>query len=452
MSEIKFRNIAAIIELRITEGQYPAGSKLPPHRELAQELNTTPATIAKAYKLLAEKNRVESFVGRGTYVCGESNLSQAIHPPENETEYNFSILQPCLHQNTVQLQTAFQQAATQLTPALTGYVEHSGHEQHRHAGVTWARQYGLAGGTPHNTLLTNGAQHALSLLITAFTKPGDTIAVESLTYPGILAIASLQGRHVVGVALDDDGMCPHSLREVLGQYHPKLVIVIPSHQNPTGITMPAQRRQAIATVIATSSAWLVEDDIYGFLNPEPLPSICNWLPEQGFHISSLSKAISPALRCGYVKVPDSQVVTVNAQIRANIWLSSPFNHTVASQMIESGQAFDIADAQRATALRRQALARSVLTGSAVDLSEQKHNGFQIWLPLPAHWQQERFVMEAKHRGLIVSSGSYFQADHATPGNHVRLSLMSVSTEARLQEGLSQLNDLLHSDMNTVFPF
>jgi DNA-binding transcriptional MocR family regulator len=445
VSEAKFKQIAQTIISRIVEGHYPPNSKLPPHRVLADELNTTPVTVAKAYKLLAEQNRVESFVGRGTFVCGESKLSQVIHASEDESEFNFSILQPCLSHNVIALQDAFQTAATRINSQLIGYAEYSGLEQHRQVGVQWAAHYGLSGGTSQNTLLTDGAQNALSLLIESLTKPGDTIAVESLTYPGILAIASLMRREVVGIEMDEHGIAPDALQQVLHTAKPKLVIVIPSHQNPTGVTMPLERRKMIAQIIRQSQAWLIEDDVYGFLNPESIPAICNWLPEQGFHITSLSKAISPALRCGFIKVPENQVVTMNAHIRANIWLSSPFNYEAAAELMSSGQAFELAKRQQQLAQKRQLIAQEILQPTGL-----LQHGYHIWLPLPQHWQHERFVLEASKRNLSVSSGSYFAVEQ--PGNHIRLSLMSINSEQHFREGLHQLKALIDSRTTTAFPF
>ncbi|NIY94672.1 GntR family transcriptional regulator, partial [Vibrio diazotrophicus] len=78
MSNAKFVKIAKIIESRIEMGEYKPNSKLPTHRVLADELETTPATVAKAYNLLADKGRIESHVGRGTYVCERSDLGKAI--------------------------------------------------------------------------------------------------------------------------------------------------------------------------------------------------------------------------------------------------------------------------------------------------------------------------------------------------------------------------------------
>ena len=182
------------------------------------------------------------------------------------------------------------------------------------------------------------------------------------------------------------------------------------------------------------------------MNETPLPAITNFIPERSFHISALSKALSPAMRCGYIKVPESQISLVSAHIRANIWLSSPINYIAATLLIESGKAYELAEAQRLEATARQVVAREVI--SSID---SKASGYHLWLPLPDHWTPERFVMEAKNQGVIVSSGSYFEVEGGQ-SNHVRISLMSVSTSQRLSEGLHLMNELLNSKVSTFFPF
>ncbi|GEM75216.1 aminotransferase-like domain-containing protein [Vibrio sagamiensis] len=445
MSSAKFVHIAKVIEKRINQGEYRSNTKLPTHRVLAAELKTTPATIAKAYQLLANKRRVESHVGRGTYVCDNSALGQVIQAPEDGHDFNFSILQPCLHKNAEAIQKSYSTIAERLTPELIGYVEQSGHQAHRKAGCNWAKYYGLEGGNIDNTLLTNGAQHALSLLIQTFTQPGDTIAVEALTYPGIFAIANLSGRNVVGVTMDDNGVSPDALEATIVEHQPKLVVLIPSHQNPTGITMPLWRREELAQVIKKHSIWLIEDDIYGFLNEEPIPAITNFIPDRAFHISALSKAISPAMRCGYIKAPIEQIPRIQASIRANIWLPSPLNFQAATELIESGKAFTLAKEQRITAQERQLIAREVLTDFSSDTSS-----YHIWLPLPDQWKAEHFVQQAKTQNILTSSGSYFDVS-GLESQHIRLSLMSVSTEDILKQGLNRLKIILDSQVSTLFP-
>ncbi|MDH5930632.1 PLP-dependent aminotransferase family protein [Vibrio splendidus] len=446
MSNSKFIRIAEVIEQKIETGEFPPGSKLPTHRLLAGELGTTPATVAKAYKLLNDRGCLESFIGRGTFVRANSELDKAIQAPDEETNFNFSILQPCLEINVPALKNAYRQSAELLTPSVIGYVEHSGHEVHRTAGVKWAKKYGLEGANSDNMLLTNGAQHALSLLVDTLTKPGDTILVERLTYPGILAIVNMSDRHVIGVDLDEYGLCPEALVSAIDTHQAAMVIVIPSHQNPTGISMPESRKKEIARVINDKRVWLVEDDIYCFLDDEPVPPIANFAPDYTFHISALSKAISPAMRCGYLKVPENQITAFNANIRTNIWLASPINFIAATLLIESGDAFRLAAQQREVANERQEMVREIFTSIKFTAS-----GYHIWLPLPAHWQPDRFAMEAKNRGVIVTSGSYFCANNeSTP--HVRLSLMSIGNEARLRDGLNQLQRLMDSDINRFFPY
>ena len=448
MSVNKFKQIANTIEARIASGTYKINSKLPPHRNLASEFSTTPATISKAYKVLIEKNKIESFIGRGTFVCGNSKLETVIKAPTDNNDYNFTILQPCLIKNTLQLQNAFNIAFSDIAEEFLGYIENSGHSSHKDAGMKWAQNFGLDCADPEDFLLVNGAQNALDILIRTYTKPDDVIAVEELTYPGILSITSLLGRKIVEVKIDNFGMCSDDLEEVIKNHQPKMIIVIPSHQNPTGFTMDKKRRLNIAKVIQNSNAWLVEDDVYGFLNAETIPAICNSIPEQSFHITSLSKAISPALRCAYIKSPKNEARKIGACIRSSIWLASPFNFAVAAQLINSGVAFEIAQSQKELAIKRQNFVRKKFSHLQYSCQE---SSYHIWLTLPDNWQQEQFVMEANNLKLLVSSGRYF-TQRINETNHIRLSLMAISDEKRFEEGIISLANLLKDEPRATFPF
>ncbi|SKA72514.1 PLP-dependent aminotransferase family protein [Enterovibrio nigricans] len=437
MSEAKFRNIAVHIEARIDEGTYPAGAKLPPHRDLAAEFNTTPVTISKAYKLLAEYKRVESFVGRGTFVVTPPALGQAIQAQDGGG-FNFSILQPCMPLNFSYVRQAYRDAAESLDVSLLSYTENSGHDDHRLAGVQWLQQFGVTDANIGNTLLTSGAQHALSLVIAALSQPGDVIAVEALTYPGILAIGELSSRTVVAIDMDEHGLCPQHLKKTLKVHKPKLVITLPSHQNPTGITMTEERKAHIAKIMGLSSSYLVEDDIYAFLNPDITTSISTRIPEKGIYITSLSKAISPAMRCGYIKAPEHLIPILNAHIRANIWLASPLNFHAATQLIQSKVAHKLALVQKEEAQARQKIATEIL-GSR----HHARSGFHIWLPLPPHWSSEGFTAEAKRHNITISSGLHFSTNEKE-NKHVRISLMAIGTRTQLKDGLKEIKALLDS--------
>jgi Transcriptional regulators containing a DNA-binding HTH domain and an aminotransferase domain (MocR family) and their eukaryotic orthologs len=450
MSAPKYLAIVKKIEEFIRSGQFAEGSQLPTHRELAQQMGTTAITVAKAYKALAEKKLIESFVGRGSFVCNHSQLSDVIRAESLEQEYNLSILQPCIYQHTEQLNQAFSQILNRGNDALYGYVEHTGLTRHRALGAVWAHHYGLDVSGHEQIVLACGAQHALSVLIQCYTQPGDTIAVEDLTYPGILSIANMLGRNVVGIPMDQQGMLPQSLNELCQSMRIAMVIIVPSYQNPTAATMPMERRQQIAAVVNEHQLWLVEDDIYGFLNPQPIPAITNLAPNFGFHITSLSKAISPGMRCAFIKTPVQESERLSAFIRATIWLPSPLPFAVAATLIQSGEAFRIAEQQREIAIRRQCLAREWLADYQL-LSQP--DSYHLWLILPEEWQADAFTLAAKNRGILVSSASYFKADPRAPTpNAIRLSLMAINDESSLIVALKQLAELLKRDIRFDYTY
>lgn len=436
MSETKFRLIARKIEERIEQGEYPTHSKLPPHRIMADVLETTPTTIAKAYNLLADKGRVESFVGRGTFVKPANDVDPA--PSLAEQGFDFSITQPYLPENLPFIKKAMEKVSRNLNLQQLTYIEHSGLDAHRQAAVEWAKRYGLEGGNNDNTLLTHGVQHSLSLLITLLTSEGDCVAVEAQTYPGMIALGDLLGRRLVGVKMDEQGMTPQSLKQVIAEHAPKVVIATPSFQNPTGATMSVERRQQIAQVVEDHQLWLIEDDAFGFLNPQPVAAISNFIPQRACHLTSLSKALSPSLNCGFLKAPLSLIEKVNAHLRANVYLSSSVGHATACELIKTGNAFKLASGQRELAQARQAIARQVL-----NLSSIHTGGYHIWLPLGSQTQAHWLVEQARKQNIYLRAGDQFTVSE--PAQHcVRLSLMSVSSESKLTQGLVMLNTLLDS--------
>lgn len=439
MSNKKYIDIADEISSRIVSGEYLKGSKLPTHRALAEEFSTTAVTIAKAYKVLVEQKKVESFVGKGTFVCNNTDLAQVIHSRQDDQTLNLSILQPCLEHNMDSIMYNMQSCLTDIIkPELFGYTEDTGLIRHRESGVSWARQYGVEVSSAEQLLLANGAQHALSTLIQLYTRPGETIAVEAQTYPGILSIAAFLGRRVVGIKIDDQGMDPADLEANCIQQKIAMVVVIPSHQNPTGATMPAERRAKLAAIVERFQLWLVEDDIYGFLNEAPIAAITNLVPQYSFHISSLSKAISPGLRCAYIKVPESQSSNIAAFIRATLWLPPPFMFEVASSLINSGEAFSLAKKQREIARHRQLIAGNILNGYSMS---RQATSYHLWLQLPHEWQADSFSLAAREQNILVSSASYFKAE-SLADNAIRLSLMAISDDDLYRQALEKLARLL----------
>lgn len=153
---------------------------------------------------------------------------------------------------------------------------------------------------PDDLLICSGSQQALTLVATALLDPGDVVLVAEPSYLAALQAFQLAGARVVGVPCDEAGLEPDAVARIAARERAKALYLIPTFQNPTGRTLPLERRRALATVAAEQGLWLVEDDPYSELRHrgEPLPPVAS-LPgaeDRTLTLSTLSKVLAPG--CG----------------------------------------------------------------------------------------------------------------------------------------------------------
>lgn len=165
---------------------------------------------------------------------------------------------------------------------------------------------GLATG-PDDLLVTTGSQQALSLLATALIEPGDTVLVENPCYLAALQVFGFAGARVVAVPGDGHGVDPEALEELVVRERPKLLYTVPTFQNPTGRTLPRERRAAVVAVAARHGLWIVEDDPYGELRfeGERVPWIASYpgAEDRTVLLGSFSKVMAPGMRLGWLRAP-----------------------------------------------------------------------------------------------------------------------------------------------------
>lgn len=153
-----------------------------------------------------------------------------------------------------------------------------------------------------NVVITTGAQQAMDLLAKAVINPDDTVLVESPTYVAALKIFAIYGANVIPVDSDENGMLPESLEEKLNAGRIKLIYMIPNFQNPTGITIPYERRRRIMEIVKKHNVIVLEDDPYGKLRfvGDSVPHMKSMdSEEQVVYFGSFSKIIAPGLRVAY---------------------------------------------------------------------------------------------------------------------------------------------------------
>lgn len=160
--------------------------------------------------------------------------------------------------------------------------------------------------TSRDILIASGSQGVLDALGMILISKGDTVAVESPTYIGAIQAFTPYESNYVGVAADEKGLIPDALEEVLRSHSIKFIYLVPTFQNPTGRTLPMDRRRAVARLIRQYDALLVEDDPYSALRyrGQSLPPIKSMAPDHVVYVSTLSKVFAPGLRIGFCLAPE----------------------------------------------------------------------------------------------------------------------------------------------------
>ncbi len=364
--------LADAIARDVGTGRLPPGTRLPPPRALAQRRGVDVPTVSRAYAEAARRALVVGQVGRGTYVRSAPAPSTArLEPPTGLVDLSLNVPpEPCDPCESALRRALADLARDSAATALLAYAPLGGLPAHREAGAAWCAARGVAAGADR-VLVCGGGQQGLTAVLSAHCEPGDTVLAESLTYPGFLAAARLLRLHVVGVAMDGDGIDPdalaHACRTVSPR--PRLLLTIPTFQNPTGATMTAARRRRIVAVAREHDLTLVEDDVYGPLREGdatriPPPPLAALAPERTYHVTSLSKAVTPALRTAWVAAPDAAAAErLIGHLQATGWMAAPLLGEVAARWIAAGTAEALVAERRREAAARRAIAERTLASN-----------------------------------------------------------------------------------------
>ncbi|HZB92728.1 MAG TPA: PLP-dependent aminotransferase family protein [Stellaceae bacterium] len=438
----RYRAIAEALAEDVQRGALPPGARLPTHRELAWRLKVTVGTVSRAYAEAERRGLIAGEVGRGTFVRAAATPAPLLrlHDEAQPADLvDFAVHRPRAASEGPLLADAL--AALAGDPELAELMEyqpHAGRDRERAAGAAWIARSGGLAATPGRVVVTASGQHAMAAVLAAITEPGDGLAVEALTYPGIRAAASLLHLKLVPLAIDDEGVLPDALASACRGGRVRALYTLPTLHNPTTAMMPLERRRALAEVARRHQVMLIEDDVYGFLAERPLPALTSLAPEHGFYITATSKSFVPGLRVGYVHCPAALVDDVAAAVRAMTYTAPPLTARIASRWIEDGIADRLVAEKRAEAARRQHAAQRLLPQQSYRTSP---GAAHLWLTLPEPWQGEAFAAAARQRGIAVTPAAAFATGRQVP-RAVRLCIGTPPSLAAVAHGLARLAELL----------
>ena len=304
------------------------------------------------------------------------------------------------------------------------------------AGRLTAR--GLATGADE-VLVTSGSQQALTLAATVLIEPGDRVLVEEPSYLAALQAFSLAGAEVVPVACDDDGLDPDAVASAAAAHGARLLYTIPTFHNPTGRTLPLERRVALAAVAERSGLWMIEDDPYGELRyaGEPLPSLAT-LCERVLALSTLSKVAAPGLRIGWVRTPPAlRQALVVAKQAADLHSSTIDQAAAAGWLAAVDLEAHLGVLRAEYGRRRDALLDGLLDALPPGSTHNRpEGGMFVWARLPDGWDSEALLRRALERDVAFVPGFPFfagQPDRAA----LRFSF-TTHAPAEIAEGLARL--------------
>ena len=270
---------------------------------------------------------------------------------------------------------------------------------------------------------------------------GGSALTEAATFPGALTLAERFGIRLVGLAMDDEGLCPLALEAQLklegkGAQRP-LVFMTPTLQNPTARTMSAKRRVEVVQLCRKYDADIIEDDVYGALYGPWLPTLAELAPERVFFISSFSKILSPGLRIGMLVCPEKFIDEVSKEIRATTWCASPIACLVTSEYLINGTAKAALKILRHEALLRKAIADKWL---GAFIKTHLAPSFHVWLELP-DIASERLAREALESGVRITPPSACTVDPRFACG-VRVCLGAAKDQGELEHSLKKLSALI----------
>jgi 2-aminoadipate transaminase len=313
-----------------------------------------------------------------------------------------------------------------------------------------ARHEGTQTAGRQAVMVTSGGVEALDLLNKILVDPGDVVLMESPSYLGAgMVTASYEGQ-VVGVPIDEDGLSVDALRatmEELGRRHkrPTFLYTIPDYQNPSGITMSAQRRRDLVALAAESGLLIVEDVAYRRLGftPEQPPTLCSLNPGGVLLIETFAKTLFPAARIACVAGPAELVDLMTLAKQTTDQCASPLSQAILMEFERRGWLDEqVAHARTVYAERCRTMLDSMQRLlPATTRWTRPRGGFFAWLTLPEHLDSTAMAPAAMDAGIAYVPGQPFFAPTQDGRRYLRLSYSYVALDD-VEEGVRRLGEVI----------
>jgi 2-aminoadipate transaminase len=305
--------------------------------------------------------------------------------------------------------------------------------------------------SPEQVLITTGSQQGLDLVAKILIDAGSRILVETPTYLGALQAFTPMEPVAVSVDSDEHGVNAEDLRVKVGTGADKarFVYLLPNFQNPTGRTMPEERRAAVAQVAAETGLPIIEDNPYGDLwfDQAPAPSLSARHPDGSVYLGSFSKILAPGLRLGYLVAPKALYPKLLQAKQAADLHTPSFNQRVVAEVLKDG--FIDRHVPTIRALYKQqceamlaALDREM---AGLGLSWNRPvGGMFLWVQLPKGMNAVALLDKAVQKGVAFVPGFAFYAQDPSEST-LRLSFVTATVD-QINTGMAALAQAIRESL------
>ena len=301
-------------------------------------------------------------------------------------------------------------------------------------------------GFADTTVIVSGGNQGIELACKAFCNEGDAVVCEDPSFIGALNSFRSNGAVTLGVPLREDGIDTAALEELLKrEKRAKLLYLIPTFQNPSGITSTLENRKKVYEIALRHGVMIIEDNPYGELRfaGTDVPTYKSFDTEGiVIYCSSFSKILSSGMRVGYLTAPEEviQKIVVAKQVE-DVHTNMFFQILCHRYMTERDFEGHIADVRavyrRKCGLMLDCLDKSMPAGVSFTRPE---GGLFIWCTLPGGVDMNAYVKRCLERKVALVPGSAFTPVIGAPCNSVRMSY-STATDAQIAEGCRVIGEV-----------
>lgn len=459
-----YLQIANHFEQLIIKGELLPGAFLPPERKLALQLQVNRTTIVNAYDMLRSYGIVYSVRGSGTRVSDHlwevtprkipnwevysgagtflPNLPivQLLRDHRSNPEF-FNLAEGELSEDlfpTEILDSLLQKMSLQ---APLGYTDPRGFEGLRHTLVSHLQEYYGITANPDEILITSGAQQALYLLTQCILNPGDAIAIERPSYFYSLSLFTSAGLRLFPLPMDQEGLQPKQIYDLVQRHKIKMVIINPTYQNPTSITLSESRRKQLLEICEDLRLPIVEDNPYNLLTlsgsdnpPLPLRAISSQ-SDQVIYIGSLSKIAAPGLRIGWIVAHKLVIKRLSDAKDQMDYGTSVITQQLAKNYLSTGKWMNhLNHINQVLTSRRNTMLQALQTfmKSQVVWTNPK-GGYHLWCKTNLNTPDKTILETAIRNKVIFVPGGVFGAEKGS----IRLTYSGVQEE-QIWEGIKRV--------------